>query len=389
MNFALTPEQQALKDSVRRFCEREYGFEARMGLLRSPEGWSRKTWGTFAELGWLGAGLAEARGGYGGGAAENALILEELGRSLVLEPFLACAVGAAQVLAALPPSDAVDTLLAEIIAGDTIAVLAHGEAAARGETDSNIETRAERMGSGWRLNGDKTFVFGAPGAGALLVSARTGGDGADREGISLFRLDPGLAGVEGHDYRAVDGRRVADLRLTDVILPPEALISPEGGAIEAVELALDHLVVGLCAEGLGAMDAALWLTRDYLKTRKQFGVTLNTFQALQHRMADMLVETELARSMLLRALAALADPDPRERRKGVSAAKVQIGEAGYFVGGQAVQLHGGIGVTEEYAVGHYFKRLTLVRGLFGATDVHLARFARLSHPSRNLMELSQ
>ena len=383
MNFALTPEQQALKDSVRRFCEREYGFEARMGLLRSPEGWSRKAWGTFAELGWLGAGLAEARGGYGGGAVENALILEELGRSLVLEPFLACAVGAAQVLAALPPSDAVDTLLAEIVAGETIAVLAHGE------TDSQIATRADRDGPGWRLNGAKSFVLAGPAAGALLVSARTSGDDADREGISLFRLDPGLAGVERHDYRAVDGRRVADFSFTDVVLPPEALLSPDGGAIEAIELALDHLVVGLCAEALGAMDAALWLTRDYLKTRKQFGVTLNTFQALQHRMADMLVETELARSMLLRALAALADPDPSERRKGVSAAKVQIGEAGYFVGGQAVQLHGGIGVTEEYAAAHYFKRLTLVRGLFGATDVHLARFARLSRPSPNVMELSQ
>ena len=386
MDLALTSEQQALKDSVRRFCEREYGFEARMGLLRSREGWSRKTWGTFAELGWLGAGLAEARGGYGGGAVENALILEELGRSLVLEPFLACAVGAAQVLAALPPSGPVDDLLAGIVGGETIAVLAHQEASARGSSDAEVETRAEPSGSGWRLSGAKRFVLGGPQADVLLVSARTAGAPGDSQGISLFRVAPDAPGVERRDYRAVDGRRIADFSFAEV---DAVLLSPEGAALPTIELALDHLTVGLCAEALGAMDAALWLTRDYLTTRKQFGVTLNTFQALQHRMADMLVETELARSMLLRALAALADPDPLQRRKGVSAAKVQIGEAGYFVGGQAVQLHGGIGVTEEYIVGHYFKRLTLARGLFGATDVHLARFAQLSRPSRNIMEPGQ
>jgi alkylation response protein AidB-like acyl-CoA dehydrogenase len=183
------------------------------------------------------------------------------------------------------------------------------------------------------------------------------------------------------EYRAVDGRRVADIDFVAVELADDGLIGPEGAAGPAVALGLDHLIVGLCAEAVGAMDAALWLTRNYLKTRKQFGTTLNTFQALQHRMADMLVETELARSMLLRALACLADPDPRARRAGVSAAKAQIGEAGYFVGGQAVQLHGGIGVTEEYVVGHYFRRLTLARGLFGATDVHLSRFARWSRES--------
>jgi alkylation response protein AidB-like acyl-CoA dehydrogenase len=370
MNFTPTSEQLALKESVRRFCERDYGFEHRTALLRSEEGFSRAHWATFAELGWLGAGLSEELGGYGGGPVETALLLEEMGRALVLEPFLAC-VGAIQAIAALAPPEQRDALLEPILGGETIAVLAHGEA---------DEALAVRGADGWSLSGSKRFVLGGPAADLLLVSARTFGDDGDRAGVSLFQVRADQPGVERRDYRAVDGRRVADFSFqTD--LTAEALIGPAGGALDAVELAVDHLTVGLCAEALGAMEAALWMTRDYLKTRQQFGVTLNTFQALQHRMADMLVETELARSMLYRGLAALAEADPVERRKGVSAAKAQIGEAGYFVGGQAVQLHGGIGVTEEYAVGHYFKRLTLARGLYGSTDLHLARFARLSRPT--------
>ena len=370
MDFSLTPEQQALKDSVQRFCEREYGFEQRSPLLRSAEGSSRGHWATFAELGWLGAGLSEGLGGYGGGPVENALILEELGRALALEPFLACAVGAVQAIAALAPPEQAEALLAPIVAGEAIAVLAHA--------DGRTDTRAERTGAGWRLHGTKRFVLGGPAADLLLVSARTAGDAGDRDGVSLFHLSAEAPGVTRRDYRAVDGRRVADFTFDAVELGTEALMGPAGGATPAVELALDHTVIGLCAEALGAMDAALWMTRDYLKTRQQFGVTLNTFQALQHRMADMLVETELARSMLCQGLAALGESDPAARRRGVSAAKAQIGEAGYFVGGQAVQLHGGIGVTEDYAIGHFFKRLTLARGLYGTTDEHLARFARLS-----------
>ncbi len=452
MDFSLTQEQQALQDSVRRFCEREYGFEQRRQLLGRPEGFARAHWATFAELGWLGAGLAEEAGGYGGGPVETMIILEQMGRALVLEPFLSCAVLAAQAIAALAPPGQREALLEPIIAGERLVALAH---------DGPAETTAERRGTGYRLNGRKNFVLGGPSADLLLVSARAetprpsgydthtsraipleappplrgrstthsvggwgvlppqgesnrtgrrrnhhpppdgqsavdlplkgGGDlkalemceasspSGERDGISagisLFTVDPAGPGVTRHDYHAVDGRRVSDILLDDVELGPDALIGEEGTALAAIELAIDHGVIGLCAEAVGAMDAALWLTRDYLKTRRQFGQTINNFQALQHRMADMLIETELARSMLYRGVAALAETDPATRRKGVSAAKAQIGEAGYFVGGQAVQLHGAIGVTEEYSVGHYFKRLTLVRGLFGTTDSHLARFA--------------
>jgi alkylation response protein AidB-like acyl-CoA dehydrogenase len=362
MNFTPTQEQAALQESVRRFREREYGFERRLELLRSAEGFSREAWATFAELGWPGAGLAEDQGGYGGGPVENALVLEEMGRGLLLEPFLAL-LGAIQAIAALAGPEEREALLAPIIAGETIAVLADRE---------GCETRAARNGDGWTLNGTKTFVLGGPQAGVALVSARTSG------GISLFRVATEGPGVMRRDYRAVDGRRVSDFQFETAPLGGDTLIGAEGAALPAIELASDHLLVGACAEALGAMDAAMWMTRDYLKTRKQFGVALNTFQALQHRMADMLVETELARSMLYRGLAALAQDDPRERRKVVAAVKAHIGEAGYKVGAEAVQLHGGIGVTEEYAVGHYFKRLTFVRSFGGASDEHFARFATLS-----------
>lgn len=372
MDFSLTSEQEGLQDSVRRFCEREYAFERRQALL---SGEAFKNWETFAELGWLGAGLPEELGGFGGGVIESALILEQMARALVVEPFLASAVIATQAVARAASTEQVETLLAPLVAGEKIACLAHAESAVQ-MLDATVETRATKTKDGYRLNGHKCFILGAPQADWLLVSARTSGAAFEAEGISLFLVPASVAGVERLNYNAVDGRRVSDIVLSDVQVGADARIGAEGAAFEAIDYARDCGLVGLCAEAVGAMDSALWLTRDYLKTRKQFGVTLATFQALQHRMADMLVETELARSMLYRAIAALGHDNPQARRQGVSAAKAQIGEAGYFVGAQAVQLHGGIGVTEEYIVGHYFKRLVLVRGLFGSTDQHLVRFAQ-------------
>jgi alkylation response protein AidB-like acyl-CoA dehydrogenase len=255
-----------------------------------------------------------------------------------------------------------------LLDGTSIAALAHGETAQHAFAP-DLAAKATKTKAGYRLDGRKVFVLGGQAADVFLVSAR---DGA---GESLFAVPAHTPGVERVNYHAVDGRRVSDLTLRGVEVEASALIGAGGDAADAIDYALDYGVIGLCAEAVGAMDAALWITRDYLKTRKQFGVTLNTFQALQHRMADMLVETELARSMLYRGIAALALENVLERRRGVSAAKAQIGEAGFFVGAQAVQLHGGIGVTEEYIVGHYLKRLALVRGLFGSSDQHLARFA--------------
>ncbi|QGZ96199.1 acyl-CoA dehydrogenase family protein [Terricaulis silvestris] len=381
MDFTYSDEQQSLQDSVKRFCEREYSFEKRQALLKTEDGFDRANWATFAELGWLGAAVAEDAGGFGGGPIENAIILEQLARGLSVAPFLSSAVIATQAIAQLASGAQREALLTPLIGGERIAALAHGETAQHAFAP-DIETKAAASGGGYRLTGRKTFVLGGQAADLFLVSATTGGGG-----VSLFAVPAEAKGLERVNYHAVDGRRVSDITLKDVEVPADALIGDEGEAQDAIDYALDYGVIGLCAEAVGAMDAALWITRDYLKTRKQFGVSLNTFQALQHRMADMLVETELARSMLYRGIAALSLDNKRARARGVSAAKAQIGEAGFFVGGQAVQLHGGIGVTEEYIVGHYFKRLALVRGLYGSSDQHLTRFAE-SAEGQNEEELS-
>lgn len=378
MDFSYSDEQQSLQDSVKRFCEREYAFEKRQKLLKTDAGFDRAQWATFAELGWLGAGLAEDCGGFGGGPVENMIILEQLSRALAVAPFLASGVMATQAIARLASPEQREALLAPLVGGETIAALAHSETAQH-VFAPRVETRAARSKAGYRLTGRKRFVLGGPSADVFLVSARTSGAPEDSDGISLFAVPANAKGLERLNYHAVDGRRVSDIVLDQLEVGAEALVGAEGAAFDAIDYALDYATIGLCAEAVGAMDAALWITRDYLKTRKQFGVTLNTFQALQHRMADMLVETELARSMLYRGIGALMLDNPQARRRGVSAAKAQIGEAGFFVGAQAVQLHGGIGVTEEYIVGHYFKRLALVRGYLGASDQHLARFAAEAH----------
>lgn len=368
MDFSLSDEQAALRDSAARLCERDYGFERRRERVKSAEGFSRDLWATFAELGWLGAGLSEEDFGYGGGPVETALLQEEFGRALVVEPYLSCVVIAARAVSVLGDEAHKKRLLSAVVSGELLLALAHNEVGMRGD-DAAMTTVAVRDGEGWRIDGRKGFILGAPSADLLLVSALT------ETGVSLFEVRPDTPGVEITAYHAVDGRRVGDVTLREVQVSSTALIGSPHGALPGIELAVDHGVVGLLAECVGAMDAALWLTRDYLKTRKQFGVTLSTFQALQHRMADMLIETELARSMLLRGLAALSDSDPARRRAGVSAAKAFIAESAVKVTAEGIQMHGGIGVTEEYMVGHFYKRAVLAKGLFGSTDVHLQRFS--------------
>ena len=363
MDFSLSAEQEALVDSVRRFREREYDFEKRRAVILSPEGMREEHWRTFAELGWLGAWLAEEAGGYGGGPIENALILEEFGRGLIVEPFVAHIV-AAELLAALAP-EASATQIAMMIGGEERLVLAHYEAAGRGDARM-LETRAEPRGNGFRLTGAKSVVTGGAHAHAFLVSARDG------DGISLFHVRADAPGLVRKSYRTLDNHRVADLQLDEVLA--DAPVGERGGAMAAIERALDHGAVALCAEAVGAMDAALWITRDYLRTRQQFGTAIGNFQALQHRMADMLIETELSRSMLYQALAALGRNDGDARAAGVSAAKVQIADAAAIVGGQAIQLHGGIGVTEEHSISHYYRRLFVIARTFGGSDVHLERY---------------
>ena len=363
MDFNYTAEQDALRDSVRRFVEREYDWEKRFSIIRSTDGIVPDHWGAFAELGWLGAGMTEEAGGFGGGVAENALIAEELGRGLVTEPFVGHVL-ATQLLAAIG-SDRAGALLADLIMGEQRAAVALQEPQGRGDWRM-VETRAEGSGSSRLLTGVKSLVEGASHADLLLVTAR------HEDQVGIYLVKQGQAGVELRRYRTLDNRRVCDIHLERA----SAELLMEGAEAErAIALAVDHAIVAVCGEALGIMDAALWATRDYLKVRKQFGTTISNFQALQHRMADMLLEVEMTRSALFHALGAMEEEEAI-RTAAVSAAKVQTSTGGLFVGQQAIQLHGGIGVTEELNISHHYRRLFVIARQFGDADLHLERFAQ-------------
>lgn len=363
MNFDYSPEQEALRDSVRRFVEREYDWDSRIAILRSAAGGNPAHWATFAELGWLGAGLSEEQGGFGGGAEENALIAEELGRALVTEPF-APHIIATQLLAA-SGSDLAEELIGGMIMGEIRVAPALGEEAGRGDW-TGIAARADGQGDTVSMTGVKTLVEGGAMADHFILSALSD------QGVGLYLADARGPGITVAAYRTIDNRRVADVTLDAA---PVKKLASGGAAQSAIELAMDHGIVAICGEALGAMDAALWATRDYLKTRKQFGTMIGNFQALQHRMADMVIETEMARSILFRALGEMAAGDPRQRTAAVSAAKAVFAQAALFVGSQAIQLHGAIGVTEELNISHFYRRLFVIARQFGDVDLHLERFA--------------
>jgi alkylation response protein AidB-like acyl-CoA dehydrogenase len=372
MDFQLNEEQQMLRDSARRYLEAQCAFAQRPHPVpqREPD---TPHWAAFAEMGWLGMSLPEEAGGLGAGVIENAILMEEIGRSLCVEPYWAAAILTAQTLLAADPERAA-RLLAPMIEGGSPMVLAHAEAAARGDV-AYVATQAQAGSDGqWRISGNKVAVVGANRGGRLLVSARTAGANGDEDGISLFVIDPGAAGVTLRPVRLIDNRWAADIVLDGVQVGTADLVGRRGGAFAALQAGHDHGLLGLCAEALGVMEAALWITRDYLKVRKQFGVALASFQTLQHRMSEMLIELELSRGMVHRAMAAMSG-SREERSNALAAAKVHIGRSGHFVCGQAIQLHGGIGVTEEYVIGHYFKRLTTIEHALGNSHFHLERLA--------------
>jgi alkylation response protein AidB-like acyl-CoA dehydrogenase len=299
-------------------------------------------------------------------------LMEEIGRAMLVEPFLPVAVIAPRLLIASDLERAVE-LLPPVVEGSQLIVPALSEPAARGAIGF-VQTRARREGGNWVIDGHKSMVTGAPFADWFIVSARTAGADDDAEGISLFLVGPKAAGVDITDIQLSDGSRAGDIRFAGLVLPGNALLGAAGSGFAALRDANAHALLAACAEAVGAMDAALWITRNYLQTRKQFGVAIGSFQALQHRMADMLIEVELSRSMLHRALAFFgAGADERDR--ALSLTKMQIGKAAKFVGGQAIQLHGGIGVTAEYLIGHYFKRLMMIENLFGNSALHAGRVA--------------
>ncbi len=374
MNFEHTEDRRMLADSLGRLLREQYPFETRDRIAGSPEGWSASHWKQIAELGTIGALFGEADGGYGGSGFDIAVVFEQLGRGLVVEPFLGALLVGRAIAAA--GSEAQRGRLAEIIGGGCIAALAHEEPDSYYEA-ACVSTRAQRQGGGWVLDGAKAVVAQAEAAELLLVSARSAGNVDDEAGISLFLVPAKAAGVALRGYPLIDGGRAAELTLKEVALGADALLGREGEGFAVLERALGAGIVALCAESLGAMDAAKEATLEYLRTRKQFGVPIGSFQALQHRMADMLIEVEQARSAVINAAAALDEPDRVKRERTLSAAKVTIGRVGTLVAEESVQLHGGIGMTWELPLAHYAKRLVMIDHRLGDEDHHLARYIAL------------
>jgi pimeloyl-CoA dehydrogenase small subunit len=375
MDFDLSQEQSLLQQSVGRLMEDHYGFEQRKRYLAAPEGWSREQWRRYAELGLLGLPFAERHGGFGGGAVETMIVMEALGRALALEPYVATVVLAGGLLRHGGSDAQCAALVPRIAAGDMMLAFAHAERQARYDL-ADVTTQARRDGAGWRLEGEKSLVLHDDCADRLIVSARIAGDRRARDGIALFLVDGTAKGVSRRPYPTQDGLRAAEISLASVAVPAADVLGEPGAALALIERVADEAMAALAAEAVGAMAALCDLTVDYLKTRRQFGVAIGSFQVLQHRAAEMLIALEQARSMALYATMMAGDADAAERRKSVAAAKVQIGRSGRIVGQQAIQLHGGIGMTMEYKAGHYLKRLTMIDLMFGDADHHLRALAR-------------
>jgi alkylation response protein AidB-like acyl-CoA dehydrogenase len=379
MDFQYSEEQQLLADSVARLADQHYDFEARKRVIASELGHSEEAWRQLAELGLTALTLPGEHGGFDGGALDLVATMEAIGQSLMLEPFVSTVGLGARLIARLGSAAQKQALLPAVAQGNLILAFAHAEHDSRHDA-SQVSVRAVRHAGGWRLSGAKSLVLDAPVAGKLVVSARTSGETSDPAGVSLFLVDATCPGLQMKSLRTQDNRRAADIALNDVNLPAEALLGSEGGALEAIAEALDFAIVLECAEAVGAMRSANLATLEYLKTRRQFGVPIGSFQALQHRLVDMFVSAEQARSITLLACsrvdaAAHGEIGVPERMRVVSAAKVKVCEAARHVGQEAVQLHGGMGMTQEMKVAHTFKRLTMIAQTMGDADWHLERFA--------------
>jgi alkylation response protein AidB-like acyl-CoA dehydrogenase len=373
MNFQHTEDRRMLADTLNRFVSEQYGFATRDTLAQSEAGFSRDLWGRFAELGTVGALFKEADGGLGGEGFDIAVVFESLGRGLVVEPFLGALVTGHALAHA--GSEGQKTLIASLIEGGIVAALAHDEPGSHYELTS-VSTRAVHGTKGWVLHGAKTVVQQGGEADFFLVSARTGGADDAAEGISLFVVPRDTAGLEVRDYRKIDGGRAAEVRLNEVCLTDDALVGEPGAGFATLEYSIGAGVLALCAEALGAMDVAKEHTLEYLRTRKQFGVAIGSFQALQHRMADLLLEIEQARSAVINGAAALG-ADRIERERALSAAKYTIGRIGARVAEECIQMHGGIGMTWELPLAHYAKRLVMIDHQLGDEDHHLERYIAL------------
>jgi alkylation response protein AidB-like acyl-CoA dehydrogenase len=374
VDFRYTEEQLALQETLRRFIARDYDFERRRALTRSASGFSADAWAQYAELGLLALPLPEDYGGLGGNGVDVMVVMEQVGRGLLLEPYLSTVVLCAGIIAACGSRDLKQQLLPAIAAGKLQVALAAYEAAGRYEL-SHLTSSAVQHKEGWRLTGRKSVVLDAPSADFFLVSARPRGGRAEPEGLALFLVPREAAGLTLHPYATQSGARAADLQLSDVHVEAATVIGSGAEALDLLERGVDAAAAALCAEAAGIVSALNEATLAYLKSRKQFGVPIGVFQALQHRMADMYIAEEQIRSMAIIAATHAEDEDALARRRAISGAKAYIGQAARFVGQQAVQLHGAMGMVEDLIVSHYFKRLTMIDMTLGDTDFHLARFS--------------
>ena len=374
MDIQLTEEQELLRGSLQRLLRDRYDFDARRKIVATDEGWSRKHWSAFAELGLCAAPFQESSGGLGGGPLATMIVMREFGRNLVVEPFLETVVLAGGLIEDVGSQAQHDAFLPQIMAGESIWALAWAEGRSRYDFN-NVATTARRQGEVYVLNGTKATVIGAPWADKLIVSARTSGEPRDRSGVSLFVVDRQSANLHLQSFKTIDGRRAAEITLMNVQVPAGQLLGTEGKGVAALEACRDRAIAALCAEAVGAMSELNSVTLEYAKTRKQFGVALGTFQVLQHRMVDMFIALEEAISLTQHLNLSLATGEPHGS-KLASGAKSKVGYAARFIAEQAIQLHGGMGMSDELNVGHYFKRIASINVQFGDPTYHLMRYAR-------------
>jgi alkylation response protein AidB-like acyl-CoA dehydrogenase len=375
MNFDYTDEQNMLRDSIAKWAAGQYDFDKRREALKSDDAW-KKNWATFAELGLLAAPLPEDFGGLGGGALDVSVVMEEFGKALVVEPYVPTVVIGAGALSYAGNAAQKDEHLTAIASGERIVAFAQAEPKSRWSLN-DISTTAKKSGAGYVLSGQKAVVMGAPQADHLLVAARTGGGQRDAKGVSLFLVPKSAKGVTTRDYPTMDGTRASEVYFENASVGGEALIGEADAALPLIERIVDEANAAYCGEAVGCMRMMTSLTQEYARTRKQFGRPIADFQVLQHRMVDMFMATEESYSMALRATIKLGESEA-ERAKAVAAAKVSIGRNARFVGQAAVQIHGGMGVTDEMRVGHYFKRVTMLDSTFGNVDFHLKRYTQLA-----------
>jgi alkylation response protein AidB-like acyl-CoA dehydrogenase len=375
MDFTFNEEQTLIQDQVDQFVLKEYDWETRQSLSNSDLGFGQENWQKFAELGWLGISVSEDSGGFGGSAIESMLIMEAFGKGLVVEPFLETMIMSGGLIDAHGSDQQKASILEPAISGEMQLALAYAEPQSRFNL-SDVVTEAKPEGDNFVLNGYKSVVMNGPSANKILVSARTSGSQLEENGLTLFIVDADSDGLNKTNYKTVDGRRASDISLENVTVSKDDVVGGVDSGFEILDLAIDKAILAISAEAVGAMEVLYKATVEYTKTREQFGTAIGKFQVLQHRMVDMFMEYEQCKSLLYMATMK-QEEGAADAKKAISGLKYQVGKAGKFIGQQAVQLHGGMGVTDELNVGHYFKRLTTIGTIFGNTDYHLKKYSSL------------